>query len=341
MVNVGICGATGYSGRELIRILLRHPEVKIAFLTSEQFSGQSIAEVFPEFRGRIDLKCQNLDSSIHFNEKLDFVFLALPHTLSMQVTPKFLDKGTRVIDLSGDYRLPQSQAYEKWYGKPHQDIQNLKKAVYGLPEFFRSEIKKASLISNPGCYPTAACLGLVPALKNEWIQLEGIMIDAKSGVSGAGRSPSLSTHFPEVYGNMKAYKIAVHQHTPEIERILSHWANHEVKVVFVPHLIPVERGILCTIYANLKREAKTSDVLESFGAFYKNEPFVRVLPHGQYPQTRSVVDSNYCDIGLQVDERTGKIVIVSVIDNMVKGASGQAVQNMNLMAGFSETMGLL
>jgi N-acetyl-gamma-glutamyl-phosphate reductase len=289
----------------------------------------------------MNLQCQDLDSFIHSNEKVDFVFLALPHTLSMQVTPKFLDKGIRVIDLSGDYRLPQPQTYEKWYGKPHQDIQNLKKAVYGLPEFFRSEIKKAQLVSNPGCYPTATCLGLAPALDDEWIQLENIMIDAKSGVSGAGRSPSLATHFPEVYENMKAYKIAVHQHTPEIERILSHWAGQEVKVVFVPHLIPVERGILCTIYGNLKRKAKTSEVLESFRAFYKNETFIRILPEGQFPQTRSVVDSNYCDIGLQVDDRTGKMVIVSVIDNMVKGASGQAVQNMNLMSGFSESLGLL
>ena len=338
-MKVGICGATGYSGRELIRILLRHPKAELTLLTSNQFSGRSIAEVFPEFRGRIDLVCQDLDSA-NLSEKLDFVFLALPHTLSMQVAPKFLEKGVRVIDLSGDYRL-QSDIYEKWYGKPHLDAQNLEKAVYGLPEFFRSQIPKARLISNPGCYPTAACLAIVPALKNEWVQLEGIMIDAKSGVSGAGRNPTLATHFPEVYENMKAYKIAVHQHTPEIERILSHWAHQEIKVVFVPHLIPVERGILCTVYADLKKKAKTSEVLDSFRAFYKDEPFVRILPQGEYPQTRSVADTNYCDIGLQVDERTGKLVIVSVIDNMVKGASGQAVQNMNLMAGFPETTGLL
>lgn len=340
MKTVGICGASGYSGRELIRILLRHENVKISFVTSQQFAGQPIADVFPEFRTRTDLICQPIETGPE-DAKIDFVFLALPHTISMKVTKIFLSKKVRVIDLSGDFRLPRAGVYEKWYGSPHQDIENLTHAVYGLPEFFREKIKGARLVANPGCYPTAACLGLIPAIKQGWIDSKTIVIDAKSGVSGAGRSPSLATHFPEVYEDMKPYKVAVHQHTPEIERILSECTGQEVTALFVPHLIPIEQGMLCTIYGNLKKKIKTSECIEAYQNFYAGEPFVRILPEKKWPQTKYVRNSNFCDIGLGVDERTGKLVIVSAIDNMVKGASGQAIQNMNLMCGFAETTALL
>jgi len=339
-MKIGICGATGYSGRELIKILLRHPHAEIVFLTSEQFTGQSIAEVFPEFRSRIEMKCQKLETFPNDAQKADIVFLGLPHTVSMKMAKLFLAKGTKVIDLSGDFRLP-ADVYEKWYKHPHEDAENLSRAVYGLTEIFRKDIKNANLISNPGCYPTASTLGLIPAVAGDWIDLSTIVIDAKSGVSGAGRSPSLSTHFSEVYENMKAYKIAVHQHTPEIENVIGRIAGKEIQVVFVPHLIPIDKGILSTIYARLKRNAKTADVLKSYQEFYKNEAFVRVLPQGSYPLTKSVEGTNYCDMGLEVDERTGNVIIISVIDNMVKGASGQAVQNMNVMCGFPETEALV
>ncbi|MBI1883494.1 MAG: N-acetyl-gamma-glutamyl-phosphate reductase [Chlamydiae bacterium] len=338
-MKIGICGATGYSGRELIRILLHHPKVQIAFLTSEQYANQSIADVYPELRSKISVLCQPVDQ-LPPKGTLDFVFLALPHTVSMKVAKVFLAQGTRVIDLSGDYRLSAS-LYETWYQHPHEDVENLSKAVYGLSEIFRDKIKKATFVSNPGCYPTAASLGLVPALKGGFIDPQGIVIDAKSGVSGAGRGLSLGTHFVEVYENMKAYKIAVHQHTPEIEQVLKNFTSANIHVTFVPHLIPLEKGILSTMYAFLAKKVKTENLVEAYQKFYQNEPFIRVLPLGNYPQTKNVYGSNFCDIGLQVDERTNRVIVISVIDNMVKGASGQAVQNMNLMCGLAETMGLL
>lgn len=338
-MKIGICGATGYSGRELIHILLRHPEAEIVFLTSEQFAGQKVSEVFPEFRNRIEVVCQNLNT-VPNGKKVDVVFLALPHTVSMKMAKLFLNLGIRVIDLSGDYRLSSAE-YEKWYQHPHEDPENLSRAVYGLTEFFRKDIIDANFISNPGCYPTATCLGLAPVLAKGCVEIEGIIIDAKSGVTGAGRSPALATHFCEVNENMKPYKIGVHQHTPEIEKVLSHFAKASVKVIFVPHLIPLDKGILSTMYCTLKEKINTVDLLELYFNFYKNEPFIRILPQGIYPQTHSVEGTNFCDIGLHVDERTGKVVIASAIDNMVKGAAGQAVQNMNVMLGLAETTGLI
>ncbi|MBI1871120.1 MAG: N-acetyl-gamma-glutamyl-phosphate reductase [Chlamydiae bacterium] len=337
-MKIGICGATGYSGRELVRILLCHPKVEIAFLSSEQFSGKPFSDVFPEFRSRMDKICQKIDS-ISLNEKLDLVFLALPHTVSMKMAKLFLQQNIRVIDLSGDYRLPQ-ELYEKWYHHPHQDAQNLSKVVYGLSEIFREKIKKAQFISNPGCYPTSASLGLIPAISKGWIELEGMVIDAKSGASGAGRNPSLTMHFCEVYDNIKAYKIGVHQHTPEIEQILSVVAKKEIHLDFVPHLIPIQQGILSTMYTRLKKRVSTSEILASYLEFYKNDSFIRMLPEGVFPQTADVKGTNFCDIGLHVEERTQRLIIVSAIDNMVKGAAGQAVQNMNLMSGFPEVMAL-
>ena len=338
-MKIGICGATGYSGREMIRILLRHPEADLIFLSSEQSADQMISDVFPEFRNRLDLVCQPLDSVVE-KQKADVVFLALPHTVSMKAARAFLAKGIKVIDLSGDYRLDQ-KVYEKWYHHPHEDIENLKSAVYGLTEFFRDQVKEARLVSNPGCYPTCAALGLVPAIAGGWIDLDSIVIDAKSGVSGAGRSASLVNQFCEVNENLKAYKVGVHQHTPEIEKTLKHFAKRDINVTFVPHLIPMDRGILSTVYAGWAKPCKISQVLESYQKFYHNEPFIRVLPEGVFPQTQGVCGSNYCDIGIHVDERTGRVIIVSAIDNMVKGAAGQAVQNFNVMMGFQETTALL
>lgn len=337
-MKVGICGATGYSGREIVRILLRHPHVSIQFVTSEQFAGQPLAGVFPEFRSRTGLVCRAVDT-LSEDEDIDLVFLALPHGVSMKTAGKFLNRGVKVIDLSGDFRLP-AREYEKWYKSPHSDPGNLSKAVYGLTEFFREEIRKAQLVSNPGCYPTGACLGLVPALHAGIISLDGIAIDSKSGASGAGRGPAPAMQFCEVYENMKAYKIGVHQHTPEIESVLNRFSDRGVVVTFVPHLVPIDRGILSTIYVRLKERMETRELVRHYEKFYEKEPFVRVLPEGTYPLTRSVEGANFCDIGIKADERSGLAVIVTAIDNIVKGAAGQAVQNMNVLAGFDETAAL-
>ncbi len=338
-MKIGICGATGYSGRELVRILLKHPKVEIGFLTSQQFSGQPYSDVFPQFRGQIDLVCHQMEAGPD-EAKVDLVFLALPHTLSMKISPLYLKKNVKVIDLSGDYRLLKTEEYEKWYGAKHLDPSGVEKAVYGLCEFFKDKIQTANFIANPGCYPTATCLGLVPALKMGLIDSQNIIIDAKSGVSGAGRSPSLGTHFAEAYEDMKPYKIGTHQHTPEIEQTLKICSEANVNALFVPHLIPIEQGILCTMYGNLKKKIKTAEAIQAYQDFYKGKTFVRVYPEKKIPQTKFVRNSNYCDIGLVVDERTNKLVIISAIDNMIKGASGQAVQNMNLMCGFPENLGL-
>ncbi len=338
-MKIGICGATGYSGRELVRILLKHPKVEIGFLTSQQFAGQPYSDVFPQFKSQINLICHQMEAGPE-ETKVDLVFLALPHTLSMKISPLYLNKNVKVIDLSGDYRLLKTAEYEKWYGVKHSDPSGVEKAVYGLPEFFEDKIRNANFIANPGCYPTATCLGLVPALKMGLIDSQNIIIDAKSGVSGAGRSPSLGTHFAEAYEDMKPYKIGSHQHTPEIEQTLSVCSGANVNALFVPHLIPIEQGILCTMYGNLKKKIKTTEVIQAYQEFYKGKQFVRVYPEKKIPQTKFVRNSNYCDIGIVVDERTNKLVIISAIDNMIKGASGQAVQNMNLIYGFPENLGL-
>jgi N-acetyl-gamma-glutamyl-phosphate reductase len=339
MLKIAIVGASGYTGLELIRILHCHPEVAVTCLTSEQSAGKRISEVFPTLRGRCDLVLENLEP-VRVAEKANIIFTALPHKAAMEVVPTFLKLGKKVIDLSADYRLSDPEVYGEWY-EPHLNPANLKKAVYGLPELRRAKIKGAKLIANPGCYPTSIILALAPLLKKGLIDLSSIIADSASGVTGAGRSAKVDSLYCEVNEGFKAYGVGgVHRHTPEIEQELSLLAGEPLKITFTPHLVPMDRGILSTVYAT-PMKALTNDMLATlYREFYAGEPFVRVLAGGSLPSTVFVRGSNFCDIAPLIDYRTGRIIVVSAIDNLVKGASGQAVQNMNLVCGFPETMGL-
>lgn len=341
MIKVGIAGATGYTGIELIRILLDHPEAKITKLAAKMDGKpQKISNIFPSLKGRIDLVCTDLDISDMAKES-DLIFLALPHKVSLKFVPQFIKLGKKVIDLSADFRFDDLKLYEEWYAPHTEESKELNsQAIYGLPELYKEKIKKANLIANPGCYPTSVILGVVPLLVNKLVETENIIADSLSAASGAGRAPSMSAHYPECNENVKAYSIATHRHTPEMEQELSKLAKKEIKISFTPHLLPMNRGILSTIYLNLVKKTKEEEIIKLYQNFYKNEPFVRVLKKGSFPETRNVRNSNYCDIGIKIDERTNRIVIISAIDNLVKGASGQAIQNMNIMYGFKETLGL-
>lgn len=339
MLNVAIVGASGYTGLELIRILYRHPEVAVTCLTSEQSAGKRISDIFPTLRGRCDLVLENLEP-VRVAEKADLIFTALPHKAAMEVVPTFLKLGKQVIDLSADYRLSDPQVYGAWY-EPHLNPSNLKKAVYGLPEVRRAKIKGAKLIANPGCYPTSIILALAPLLKKGLIKTGEIIADSASGVTGAGRAAKVDSLYCEVNEGYKAYGVGgVHRHTPEIEQELSLLAGEQIVMTFTPHLVPMDRGILSTVYAAPRKAITTEKLVKLYDEFYRGEPFVRVLPQGSLPSTAFVRGSNFCDIAPLVDKRTGRIIVVSAIDNLVKGASGQAVQNMNLVCGFPETMGL-
>lgn len=339
MLNVAIVGASGYTGLELIRILHCHPEVAVTCLTSEQSAGKRISDVFPALRGRCDLLLENLEP-VRVSEKADIIFTALPHKAAMEVVPTFLKLGKKVIDLSADYRLSDPTVYGEWY-EPHLNPANLKKAVYGLPEIRRAKIKGAKLVANPGCYPTSIILGLTPLLKKGLIHPQSIIADSASGVTGAGRAAKVDSLYCEVNEGYKAYGVGgVHRHTPEIEQELSLLAGEPLKITFTPHLVPMDRGILSTVYAAPLKELTTAQLVKLYEEFYVGEPFVRVLPQGNLPSTAFVRGSNFCDIAPLADARTGRIIIVSAIDNLVKGASGQAVQNMNLLCGFPETTGL-
>jgi N-acetyl-gamma-glutamyl-phosphate reductase len=336
--RVGIVGATGYTGAELLRFLLRHPEVEVTALTSQKYAGQGIDQVFPSLAGRLSLKCEEL-SVERVAEKTDFVFTAVPHKTAMETVPLFHQRGKRVVDLSADFRFQDPVLYEAWYQK-HSCPELLSESVFGLPELHREKIRKARIVGNPGCYPTGALLGLIPLVKSGLISTENIIVDSKSGTSGAGRDIVLGSLFCEVNEGVKAYKIFQHRHLPEIEGQLSQLAGRRVAVNFVPHLIPMDRGILSTIYVTLKEKRGGEEVLNLYRDFYRNDPFVRVCPKGKLPGTKDVRGSNYCDIGMSVNESDGRGVVVTAIDNLVKGASGQAVENMNIMLGFPETMGL-
>lgn len=337
--TVGIIGSSGYTGGELFRLLLSHPSVRVTAVTSERSAGKPITEIFPQLLGLTGLVCEPLDTEA-VAKKADILFLALPHVTAQEAGHSFHALGKKVVDLSADYRLSDPAAYRKWYEHEHQYPSLLKNAVYGLPELHRERIKKAALIANPGCYPTGAVLGLAPLLKERMLDLASIVIDSKSGVSGAGRGLGLPYHFPEANEAIMAYKIGTHRHTPEIEQELSLLAGSQVTVSFTPHLVPMNRGILTTIYGQLVSFRDTNELLDAFRELYRDEPFVRVLPAGQLPNTRHVRGSNFCDIGVHADPRTGRAVVVTAIDNLVKGAAGQAIQNMNLMMGFEETAGL-
>ena len=338
MISVGIYGGSGYTGQELLRLLTNHPDANVVAVTSRRFAGVPVAEVYPVFSGLTELVYTDAPPEAVAG-LADIVFLALPHGVSMEFATIFLKAGRKVIDLSADFRIHAAATYEAWYGR-HTTPETLHEAVYGLPELYRDQIGKTRLVANPGCYPTSIILGLAPVLRSRWIDTDSVIADSKSGVSGAGRDPQITSLYCEVAGGFKAYKVGGHRHTPEIEQELSALAEKEMKISFTPHLLPVKRGILSTIYAKLSKDVTAEEATALYQEFYREESFVRICRSGQFPNLSSVVGSNYCDIGVTIDKRTGRIIIVSAIDNLIKGASGQAIQNMNLMCGLKEETGL-
>jgi len=339
MINVGIVGASGYTGVELARLLSNCPDVKLTVATSRQFEGKNLSDVYPNLAGRVDIVCEDLKTE-ELAERADLFFTAVPHQTAMAIVPDLLEAGKKVIDLSADFRLHDAEVYEKWY-QNHTAQEYLAEAVYGLPELHRQQITGKRLIANPGCYPTSVILALAPLLQHGVIDTGTIIADSKSGTSGAGRQPQTGILFCEVNDGFKAYKVAAHRHTPEMEQELSLLSKMPVTISFTPHLLPISRGILSTIYAKLTTTMSDSEIYEIYKDFYKDEIFVRLCGLGRFPATQFVRGSNFCDIGFKVDDRTGRIVILSAIDNLVKGAAGQAIQNMNLICDLPETRGLL
>lgn len=339
MVKVGIVGATGYTGAEIVRLLASHPRVVITSLTAKIEGSPKVHELFPSLRGHLDLPVTGLHPE-DVAQKCEFVFLALPHRVSMQHVPSFLGAGKRVIDLSADYRFRDGALYEKLYGVRHTHGEGLKEAVFGVPELFRERIQKARLLANPGCYSTGVILSLAPLAAEGKLRGASIIVDAKSGVSGAGRWPGDSFTYAELNENFKAYKIGHHQHEPEMEMVLSELSGSEVNILFSPHLLPITRGILNTIYVKMEGGVAYESLIELYRGFYKGSPFVQVCNPGELPQIRDVRWTNNCSIGFATDPEGEHLIIVSAIDNLMKGASGQAVQNMNIMLGFEESEGL-
>ena len=339
MLKIGIMGSSGFAGEELIKILLRHPEVKITALAAK-IERMHASKLYPWLNGMLYLDSYDM-SAEEVGKITDAVFLALPHKISMDFAPVFLKMGKKVIDLSADFRIKDKAIYEKWYEIKHECPEYLKKAVYGLPELYRKEIKDAGLIANPGCYPTSIILGCAPLLKKKIVETDYIICDSKSGVSGAGRTPTQALMFTEIATNsFRPYKVNFHRHMPEIDQELSSLSGVKIGINFIPHLVPMERGILSTIYLKINKKINTKDALEIYRDFYKGEYFVRVLEEGVLPDTKNVVRSNFCDIGIKVFPEKSLAVAMTAIDNLVKGASGQAVQNMNIMYGFDERLGL-
>jgi N-acetyl-gamma-glutamyl-phosphate reductase len=338
MIGVAIVGASGYAARELIRILLGHPDARITIATSRQDEAPQLEALHRSLTGRIELKCE-LFNPDRIADKASYAFLALPHTASMAVVPALRERGVKVIDLSADYRLADPQVYADWYGHVHTDPEGLHVAVYGLPELFREKIPRAELIANPGCYTSTSILALAPLVAEDLVERSGIIIDAKSGVSGAGRSPKLTWHFPECNESLSAYNVGRHRHTPEIDRVLTTVTGgrgNPVEVVFTPHLVPMDRGIFATIYAQPKQTAVEHDLLGLYRSFYARSPFVRVVDH--LPATKDSAFTNFCDITVRVVR--GRIVVLACLDNLIKGAAGVAVQNLNLMVGCPEETAL-
>ena len=336
MVKIGILGATGYTARELIRLLLRHPQAEIVALSSRQEGSPHIHAVHPSLSGRLDLNCEDLTPG-QVAERVDFAFCALPHGAAMAAIPELLAGGAKVCDLSADYRLSDPAVYEEWYGLVHTDPTRLGSTVYGLPELWADRIPGQKLVANPGCYTSTSILGLAPLLAGSFIEPKGIIIDAKSGISGAGRSPKLTTLYPECNENVTAYSVGHHRHTPEIDLILSQASEQEVEVIFTPHLMPMDRGILCTMYARPTKDVSEDGLLDAMRSYYEGKPFVRIVEH--LPSTKDVSHTNFCDI--TVRKTRGQIIVMSCTDNLIKGAAGVAVQNFNLMCGFEEVVGLL
>lgn len=337
-MKAAIIGTTGYGGVELIRILHTHPTINIhsVHTTREEVP---VWNEYPHLYNIIENKLEKINVA-KIAEESDIVFFATPSGVSSKLVEEFSHTNIKMVDLSGDLRLRNTEDYKTWYKKEPAQAELINKFVYGLSEWNRKEIEKAKWISNPGCYPTATLLGLAPAVQAKIIQTDSIIVDAKSGISGAGRSPSRDTMLAEMNENFKIYKVNKHQHIPEIEQQLLDWNNDIKPITFSTHLLPINRGIMSTIYVSLKEEYTTSDIHELYEEAYKNHPFVRVRPLGHFPMIKEVSGSNYCDIGIDVDERTGRLTIISVIDNLMKGAAGQAVQNANIMSGLHETTGL-
>src|SRR5262245_21934639 len=336
MVRVAILGATGYTALELMKLLLRHPEVEITTLTSRQEGNPHVASVHPALNGRLDLRLEDL-GSIAVASRADCVFSCLPHGVTASLVPNLLAAGVKVVDFSADYRLNDAATFEQWYGDKHPDPDRLGKVVYGLPELFREEITRAQLVANPGCYPTSAILPLAPLVKAGLVEPTDIIVDSKSGVSGAGRVPKLIWHFPECNESVSAYNVGRHRHTPEIEQIIGRAAGKTVNLIFTPHLIPMDRGILSTTYSKPIGDVSEAQLLKTLREAYADEPFVRVVDH--LPGTKDTTDTNFCDITVRLVR--GRVLTISCLDNLIKGASGAAVQNFNLMYGFAETTALL
>jgi N-acetyl-gamma-glutamyl-phosphate reductase len=338
MIKAGIIGATGYSGEELTRLLYGHPDVTIDFLCSNSYVGEDFSNVYSSFRQFIHKKCISVDEAFERLSDVDVLFTALPSGKALEFGKQSMYNNVKLIDIGSDFRLKDHGLYKQWYNLDHKYPYLLKEAVYGLPELNREAIKVAKLVASAGCYPTASSLALIPLVKNNIIDNSSIIIDAKSGVSGGGRKASTGNLYVECNESTKAYGVATHRHTPEIEQTLSKIAKEDIKLTFTPHLVPMNRGILATCYGKLNKAYKTEDLIELYKSFYKNEYFVRV--NHELPETRWVKDSNFCDISLRVDERTNRVIVISAIDNLIKGAAGQAIQNMNLMFGLDETTGL-
>jgi N-acetyl-gamma-glutamyl-phosphate reductase len=337
MIKVGIIGATGYAGAELCRLIMGHPQAELAAISSVSFEGQELSSVYPAYYQLIDLVCETQTDVV---EKSDVIFAALPHGLSQELAAECDRRDKAFIDLGADFRLEDEETYNKWYGCDFTDKELHKKAVYGLPELFRDNIKGKKIIANPGCYTTAVPLALVPALKNNLISKDGIIADCKSGVTGAGRKPSQNTHYPDLNEGFSAYKVANHRHAPEIEQTLTKIKGEKVNVTFVPHLLPINRGILATCYAKLNEGVTEEMLWDAYHKAYDNEFFVRLLPKGKCADIHNIKYTNFCDVSLFVDKHTETLIAISAIDNMVKGAAGQAIQNMNIIFGIDETTGL-
>lgn len=339
-LRVGIVGASGYGGVQLVRLLMDHPKLELTYLGGDSSAGKPFSDLYPHLGHSVSQVIEPVDVEVMAN-RCDVVFLSLPNGLAYKMTPTLLEKGCKVLDLSADYRFFNLDTYTAWYGGERTDRDAAQKAVYGLPELYRERIKEAQLVGCPGCYPTASLLALSPLLKQGLVLPETAIVDAKSGTSGGGRQAKTNLLLAEADNSLGAYNVARHRHTPEIEQICSDLAGHEVRVQFTPHLIPMVRGILATVYATLRDPGLVrEDLLTIYSAFYRSSPWVKVLPTGVYPQTKWACGTNLCYIGVEVDPRTDRVIVMSVIDNMIKGQAGQAIQCLNLMMGWDETLGL-
>lgn len=338
-MKVAIIGATGYGGAELVRILHRHPHVSIHSIHASSLHGEELAKTYPHMQALVGDRLAPVDVD-KIAAEVDLVFTATPTGVAEDLAPRFVERGVKVIDLSGDFRIKDRAIYKEWYGREATDSNLLDEAVYGLTEWIDVDVSETMLIANPGCFPTATLLGLLPLVKENVIEENSIIVDAKTGVSGAGKGLSPATHYSETNDNIKIYKVNKHQHTPEVEQGLRKYNENVAAITFSTHLVPMTRGIMATIYATAKEETSTEKIIDLFKQQYRDDFFVRVRNKDEFPTTKEVYGSNFCDIGVAYDERTRRITVVSVIDNLVKGASGQAVQNMNKILGIDESTGI-